>query len=757
MGPGSYRKSNLSFSESAFDHSVNSEASEPDFAFSTTSSSFPLSPSRDRSPQKSFLDSQRSGPSFSVNSNNASHPAFNPASSAFSQQFQSSPQRPEHASSHFAFPPSSPQVNIGSPYPASPLRSSRQPAKKPLIYSNPNNAKRPKLDETWVGSSSPAGGQDRPKKKTSAFSAIAQDLAASAAPAPLDEPSPLILHTEDVVCRMYDQARERDFEAEKFSLQLSDATEDLLKSWKEYSKESTSAENLSVSGGIGPGDSAPSILKACFVGSLILPLHHPPLLGEKAANGFSQSGMRPPFRSLIQVGQTKTKSPVPKVLFDWIDFFHSPQIGHVDTLRATHPNVTASPKFWDIVLDSVFRANFSQAVQLLEAADFNHARSAMEDGHEQPGYRGAQLQNIQGCVNKAMQLLRASPGSQQDDWDIKGLEWVMYRKRVVSAVAELEDFAEGASPPSAAEGDSFDAPHFGLSGRKSVRFTFSQSARMAESRVPWTVYQSLKTLYNIILGDAAALLSRSQDWVEATIGLAAWWDGEDDSDITLKSSNRRSSPKRSASRAPRSVDLNPEDAYLRRLDYAFGCVTDTLGKGGFQVNSMSPVEVGLASVFEGNVDGVLQLLRTWSLSVASAVAEVATFGGWLETAAGSEPLPGFNESERMVLNYNQRDRRIRKDDLLLDYASAVFHRPRLEARSGVREGWEISLQILRRLDDPESVKSNVGQYLDRVSLDTSDQMDKMVLLCTDLGFGDEARRVSEVCDPTRYKRGFHAF
>lgn len=162
------------------------------------------------------------------------------------------------------------------------------------------------------------------------------------------------------------------------------------------------------------------------------------------------------------------------------------------------------------------------------------------------------------------------------------------------------------------------------------------------------------------------------------------------------------------------------------------------------MNSLNPLEVGLASVFEGNVDGALQLLRTWSLSTVDAVAEVASFGNWLETAAGSDPLPGFTEAERMVLNYGPQRKRIRKDDILLDYASAVFNIPQLEAPSGAREGWEITLQILRRLDDTDSVDSRVSQYLDRVRLDTSDQMDKMVMLCTNLGFGDEARRVSEV-------------
>lgn len=561
MGPGSYRKSNLSFAESAFDQSVNSEASEPEFAFSTTSSSFPLSPSRDRSPEKSFLASQRSGRSFrdSLYSNNESHPPFSPGSSTFSQPAQSSPQRLEPSLGRFALPPNQATAQQSR----SPLNVSHQPVRKPLIYSNPTNAKRPKLDETWIESSSPAVPRERPNKKGSAFSTIAQDIAARAAPAPLTEPSALILDTEEILCRIYDEAREPDFDLEEFSLRLSVATSDLLAVWKRYLEESSSPEHFSASEGIGPEESAPGAVKACFLSSLILPLHHPPLIHGESSNALPKSGVYSPFRALDEPEQTRTKSPIPKVLFDWLNFFHSPQIGRFEALRSTQPNPTGSPAFWDTVLDALFRADFSQAIHLLEVADFGYARSAMEDGYERPGYHGAQLQNIQGCVNKALKLLRSSPAMQQDDWDIKGLEWAMYRKRVASVLAELEDLAEGAAPALPSQRDAFDAPHFGISASKSSHFMFSQSARMAESKVPWTVYQNLKTLYNILLGDPAALLSRSQDWVEATVGLAAWWDGEDDSDITAKTSDRRLSPKRPASRTPRSVDLNPEEAYLR--------------------------------------------------------------------------------------------------------------------------------------------------------------------------------------------------
>lgn len=600
------------------------------------------------------------------------------------------------------------------------------------------------MDETWVQASSPEGA-DKPKKKNPPFSVIARDLAEREKVAEINEPSTLILGMEDIVCRMYDQARESGFDRDELSVNLCEVSSQLLDLWKAYSQKFTPAQNLSVTGGFGPGESAPSAVKAIFISSLLIALHHPPLVQQSPSNATSFSGSRAPFRALVQQDQPKSESPVPKVLFEWINLYHSSQIGRVGTLRATQPNPTSSATFWDVILGEVLRANFSEAAQLLEVADFNYARSALEDGYEQPGYNGAQLQNIQRCINKASQLLRSSPGAERDDWDVKGLEWAMYRKRIFSAITELEDLAGGGEPVSTQEQEPFEATHFGLSNMRSNDLSFSRSSRMADSKVPWTIYQNLKAMYSIIGGDVSAILSHSLDWVEATVGLVAWWDGEDDNDITLNQSNRRTSGKRPHSQAPRAVDSNPVEAYLRRLDYTFGCVTDTLGNDGFRVNSMNHVEVGLASVFEGNVDGTLRLLRTWSLPVSSVVAEVASLGGWLETAAGAEPLPGFNENDLMVLNYGQRNKRLRKDDLLLGYASAVFNQSRLGGPSEDRGGWEISLELLSRLDDQEAMKTQINEHLDRVDLDSSDKMDKMVLLCTELGFRDQARKVSEVC------------
>ncbi|KAL1964526.1 hypothetical protein VTN77DRAFT_6823 [Rasamsonia byssochlamydoides] len=645
----------------------------------------------------------------------------------------------------------------------SPARSTSS-RKQKLIYSNPNNAKRAKLDERWA-TSSPSAARLRigPRKKPSQMPSIVRDLASRSNVAAVTEPSDMIIETEEQIGEFYDKAREAEYKEIDLAATLSDISTALTSIWNSCAeRERGQSRPRRVAGGIGPGESASGIEKASFLASLLLQLHQPPLVNVSAGNARS-SAIRAMSRSLVLSGpNAKTYVPIPKVLIDWLNENHGPQTDDVQALRAVSPNPTASPNFWSVVQAAVLRGRFAEIAELLRSADFNYARSALEDGLAQPGYRGAQLQNIQKSVNKAIQLLESSPLVQYDDWDVTGVEWAAYRKRVSSALQELEEFAEGQDPhtsqPAAASGPRFQAVNFGMSqgpGAAQNGFSFTQSSRMAESRVPWSIYQSLKGIYGIILGQAPAIMAQAQDWVEATIGLTAWWDGEEDNDTFGQSTNgfglstTSNKSSKAKSQIAQSADANRQDAYLRRLDYSFGAVTDdTTGDAGYQPNSLNSLEVGLASVFEGNIEGVLQLLQTWSLCIASAVAEVASAGGWWQTAAGAKPLSGFlSENDLMVLSYGQDGNtalgRLRKDDILTAYADGLFRRPTLGNDSVVREGWEIALEVLSRLDDADTMRKKVSELLDKLQLDNIDRVDKVVLLCTDLGLENEGRKISE--------------
>ncbi|KAL5045093.1 hypothetical protein BDW71DRAFT_90987 [Aspergillus fruticulosus] len=596
------------------------------------------------------------------------------------------------------------------------------PAQRKPIYTNLGNAKRPKLDEKWA-SQSPLRNAKLSPKKNSTIPAIVRNFASRACKAAADEPTDFIIRTEDEISRMYEETRQAQYNDEHLQVIIGEICADLSTVWYKISESKTSGTV------IGPGDSAANSTKAGFVGSLLLQLHHPPAATKSTgfSNVFGLAAARYAFAG------RSASATIPKVLLDWLNA-NNPLSDEITALKQVGPDPTASPKFWEIVIAAVLRGQLSEASQILRSADFNYARSALEDGLPQGGYRGAQLQNIQRCINKALQVLEACPSVRNEDWDVRDPEWSLYRKRVHAAITDLEDFAEGEEQPAPAPaaGNTFQAANFGLGPNPFQGPSFTESARMAESRVPWTIYQNLRSLYRIILGDPAAIMNHAESWVEATIGLTAWWDGEDDEEASPPPFLRRG-------------QSSSGDPYLRRLSLAFRHATSTeKDEKGFRYNSLSGVEVGLAAVFEGDVEGVLELLQTWSLCVAAAVAEIASVGGWLETKSNAKPS-GLSDNDLMVLSYGQNDApsRVSRDDVLSAYAASLSERPSIGNEPEGREGWELALEVLSRLDDSQKMQKSVSELLDNLPLDTAEQMDRVVLLCSELGLNKEGRRVSE--------------
>ncbi|KAJ5807582.1 hypothetical protein N7447_011038 [Penicillium robsamsonii] len=645
---------------------------------------------------------------------------------------------------------------FGNPFESQPSMGAQR---KP-IYSNPNEAKRPKLDEHWTHQS-PIRKTNLAPKKPSAMPSILHNLAARSRIALVKEPSEMILKTEDALGNLSDELKAAEYKHVDFDAVLSKVSKELADSWQTCAEESGNDRPYGAHTGIGPGEQAPDLVKATFLASLLLEIHHPPRETPSTAN---INPMRTGAAGMVKaMTRLPVPKPLPQVLLDWLSENHASQTKDLQALKYVEPNPTASSNFWDIIIASVLRGRLTDAAGVLRSADFNYARSAMEDGLPQPGYRGTQLQNIQRCVNKALQILESCPGTQSEDWEVTGLDWSQYRKRVLSAVTDLEEFAEGEERDESivpVPENRFQAVNFGLSTFNSNTanknpISFAQSARMAESRVPWSIYQSLRSIYRILLGDPSAIKDKSQDWVEATIALTAWWDGEDDTGSTMDFGATSSSDNFQdflRSRGPknhvRAVDRNMRGAYLDRLELALSHTTsDGSDNADFRPNTLSSMEVGLASVFEGNVQGVLELVQSWSLCVAAAVAEVASLGGWFESGSSQKTLPGLSENDLMVLSYGQDNkspaRHLHKDDVLQNYALGLYDRPVIENEHSSREGWELAIEVLSRFDDASKMKKAVTEIVDKLPLESPDQLDKLVVLCSELELEDQGRRVSE--------------
>ena len=590
----------------------------------------------------------------------------------------------------------------------------------------------------------------RKPMQDSAIPGIAKSMATRMGIAKLSETDDFITKTEDIL--------QEDF----YGTESSDKTlEQALKAALPYASETLSqfwwscrdhdiakappVQDVTI--GIGPAKNEPALHKSIFLAALLLQLRHPPTAKGKQALAVthlsrSSTQSRPLYNSPAPANPTA----FPKILVDWMEKEHNAYHSTINELLSLNPNPTAHANYWDIIHVCTTRGKLSEAVRILKRSNFRHARTAREDGQGDESYSGTQLKNIERVVNRAIQVIELCPALQDENWNVTGSEWVIFRKRVQQAMEDLATFAEARDRDLDATQSDFGSSTFGL---LNTTMTLTQSTRRAESRVPWTVYQKLKVMYGILLGEATEILASAQDWVEATVGLTIWWNGDDDEDIAVSSLvQTRRSLKPSQSRGSRLVDVNANPAYLRRLANAFAWSTDETDDDLFQINSMNPVEVGLASLFEGNVAGVIGLLRGWSLPVVSAVAEIASVGGWFETSIGNNLMDlDLDENDRSLLNGHSIQRPpMTRDTILMEYASALSKKVEIRRSHGeaAYEGWELSITLLSRLDDDSVAQKKVGELLNRLDLNSDSRINKILETCQDFNMVKEARSITEV-------------
>jgi hypothetical protein len=581
------------------------------------------------------------------------------------------------------------------------------------------------------------------KQKDLAVSEIARSLAARRDNATVDEPDDLILTTEDIMTRVYSEVEDKDRHDPRSKTVLSIAVDQLVASWQEHANAddiSSADENINA---IGPSENASPLAKATFLSSLLLHLHHPIRVKvNEATFSQSRSGLGRNIR-----GEQSRPGSFPEVIIAWLETDHDTLEDAGINLLNYAPNPTAHSSYWDIILTLALRGHVMEIINIFKQSDFQHAKSAIDDGEAYSGYRGYQLQIITMVVNRARKILQACPGVMYDDWDVKGRDWDVFRRQVDAGLEDLILVAEGPEQATDESESNFQADHFGISGGNRDGLSISQSSRRASSKVPWTIYQSLKDLYGVLLGSASEILAYSQDWAEATMALTLWWDGDDDGEITFEESvSRNRNFKQSRSQAPRFVDLNTEAAYVRRLGYAFDRVTEGSEEANLQIDSMNATEVGLAAIFENDVEAVLGLLQSWSLPIAAAVAEIATLGGWLEASTGTDLMGEFNESDLIVLGSQKHDKKITKDSVLEVYSTGLFLKGTLRSEEDHTEveGWQLAFEILPRLSNRSQMEFKINDFLKEFPLESQEMADKLMSALEGLGLDKAAQQVSEV-------------
>lgn len=552
--------------------------------------------------------------------------------------------------------------------------------------------------------------------KTSTYGKIAKGLYSGMGVPAIDEADDVVLNTENIITSLYQEAVSTAENDDQFQRALTIIPEQLRKVWAVYDKQTAYHHSEEYTAAIGPGHHASNFARANFVASLALQIYHPDIERPES------------FEAKIK--------PLPQVILEWMDENHNPYPSQVEEIQAHRPSPSNHPQFWDIIRNALLRGQVVATVNILRSAGWKHAKAetdGMRYSSSQIGYAGRALSNIERVVGALVEVLSQCPAV-HGDWSIRGSEWTLFRLRASTALDELKSFAEGRNQ----DQDDFDVDGFGTSTASAHAGNYSRTAKKAESQVPWDVYQNLLALYDLIVGESDAIIANATDWCEATMGLLVWWDeGKEDRMLAL---GRSRGPRRAASKESDS------EMYLRKLRRSFE--TATAESTDFAVNTNDEVEVSLASLLEGDNEAVMGFLRGWSGPVSSAVAEIGSLAGWLPPREQQSLINmSLDQDDMDLLGLNPSPSKIDgiKDLTLITYAGSLADRGELKAPGLVpREGWELAIAILGRLDSPDRAEEMIGEFLQNFPLDSSSKLDKLWNLLNSIGMTRHAESTAEV-------------
>ncbi|KAI1104722.1 hypothetical protein F4804DRAFT_306095 [Jackrogersella minutella] len=555
------------------------------------------------------------------------------------------------------------------------------------------------------------------RKRELKYAALAKDLYSKSQFADVTEPDKVIIQTEEIVNRLYDEGVGSEDDEERLDDTLAQACIRLVTEiWRSH-REQLSNVRLEHAAKVGPSAHASAFEKALYIATLALRIHHTPAVSD-------------------EFGVARSRA-LPAVLFDWQEDEHNLDRDQVNTVLQHRPSPAAHGLFWQVVFNTLIRGNIEKAVELLRSAGWESVRKSSRG---ESVYGGQALTSIKRVVEDLCSVMEICPANINDSWDIHSSDWTLFRLKAKAAKEALITFTEGKERAFAASrfgdsdfGDSIDGQH-----------SLAGLARKAESRIPWDIYENLQSLYAILVGEPEAILTAAQDWCEATIGLFGWWDnGHNKRNISMSHSRSFQT----------GNQLAGDDDFLDRLALCL----QTAMEADFHFNSADPVEVAITSAFESNIEGVIGFLRLWSLPIASSVAEVASLGRWLPP---QEPqnlinMSDFDMEELEVLGMQQSTGADEKDGIkdttLIHYARSLKDRKHLSGTGlygkVTREGWEMAVQVVGRMDSPERseqlVQELLQSVLNTIDEDSRETVEKIWRLLNELGMINFAEDTAE--------------
>lgn len=570
----------------------------------------------------------------------------------------------------------------------------------------------------------------------SEITAIAADMARRIGGTRHSESNELMLATEKEMDEFSHLSSHEPQSMLSEEISLLHTTEKISRLWQsEYLRLRKNGPESNKSPSVGAGAEASPMENAIVVALLMVRIHHLPKADGAQAYAFQPSSNRSVVR----------QKAFPETLKDWLEEFHHPWSTICEEVVHRHSSPPDHFNYWDTVFLLTLRGRLNDTIDLLDRSDFKSAETAPRDGYHD-GYTETQIQNLHMVTARVAELLRASPAVVDGDWNITGNDWSIFRRQVEGALDELINFVEDSNYVSNVRLPAFPSqrPNENIAAESDGR-----SVRRGESRIPWTPYQSLRSLFGILLGRETEILSSAQDWIEATVGLTIWWNGDDGiKGSTLNLGISKYALKEARSRGQRLVDLDSEVAYLNRLAFSFRRATDDGDDENFQLNSNNPLEVAVASVFENNFQGVMGLLHVWSLMIASTVAEIAAWGGWFSfNPASSDKISSqLDEGDLMVLSsYGQPESTLRRDNIMIEYASSLLNKGVLRVQGQPQaDGWKLAVSVLQRINDSEIARQEISKTLLKLNVDSSETMNDILEICSNCNITELGMKLSEV-------------
>ncbi|KAK4139849.1 uncharacterized protein C8A04DRAFT_15479 [Dichotomopilus funicola] len=594
------------------------------------------------------------------------------------------------------------------------------------------------------------------------YAALAKDVYQRMGTAELTEPPEVILDTDKLLAKLYDEgvgagdvAGEDNDDDGKLDDALATVASKLVGLWKDYVDTLPAPTGQDHAVEIGPGPYATAFEQAHYLANLALQVHHTRYYAENNYDGDKNLGRA---------------EPLPETLFRWLGENHDMYGHQVDEILRHRPSPACHSLFWQAVFLSLLRGRVVDAVRLLDNAGWGHVRRGSSS--RVPGgtgseyaYTGRALENVERAVHETIAVLETCPGI-DGQWEIWASDWNLFRVRARASLEHLRRFAEGKDAAFGEPG--FSSPGDTRGGNANrLKQSMAGLARRAESQVPWDIYENLNVVFDIVLGQESAILEAAQDWLEATVGLFGWWD-ERAAGGAPTTTDRPFNMSQSLSRSQALVlpggaaGQGDTESYLDRLARTFHMAVAS----DFHFNSQSPVEVGMACVFEDNAKGVIGLLRGWSLPIAAAVAEIASLGKWLPphqfllSAGGGAGGAGWgmgdlDMDDLEVLGMDPGAPAPDevdgiKDSTLVQYAQALADYQGLnsqEAETEEKDGWELAINVLGRMDaserSEEVIRELVEGLVSELHVDSRATVDRLWWLLNELGMIEYAEDTTE--------------